>query len=87
MAKADKKSKKIIQSKKCIGCGICNSVCPVNAKLMKDDNFDPQTAKLAIQIINGMAVINEEICIRCGACSKSCPIESLSVVEIEPAAA
>jgi 4Fe-4S ferredoxin len=87
MAKAEKKNKKIVQSKNCIGCGICYSVCPVNAKLMKNDDFDPETAEFAIQIINGMAVINDEICLRCGTCSKTCPIESLSVVEIESATA
>jgi 4Fe-4S ferredoxin len=87
MAKAEKKNKKIVQSKKCIGCGICYSVCPVNAKLVKSDDFNPETAEFAIQIINGMAVINDEICIRCGTCSKTCPIESLSIVEIESATA
>ncbi len=87
MAKADKKNKKVVQSKKCIGCGIYYSVCPVNAKAMKNDDFDPDTAELEIRIINGMAIINDEVCIRCGACSKICPIESLKIVELESATA
>lgn len=87
MAKADKKNKKIVQSKKCVGCGICYSVCPVNAKLMKSDDFYPDTAELAIRIIDGAAIINDEACIRCGACSKICPVESLTVVELESATA
>jgi len=87
MAKADKKNKKIIQSKKCIGCGICYSVCPVNAKVMKSDDFDPDTSELAIRIFDGMAVISDDVCIRCGACSKICPVESLTIVELESAAA
>jgi 4Fe-4S ferredoxin len=87
MAKTDKKNKKIVQSKKCVGCGICYSVCPVNAKIVKSDDFDPDTAELAIKIINGMAVIDDEICVRCGACSKICPIESLKIVELESATA
>ena len=87
MAKADKKNKKIVQSKTCVGCGICYSVCPVNAKLMKSDDFDPDTAELAIRIVDGAALINDEVCIRCGACSKICPVESLTVVELESATA
>lgn len=87
MTNTDKKNKKIVQSKKCIGCGICYSVCPVNAKAMKSDDFDPDRAELAIRIINGVAILNDESCIRCGACSKTCPIESLKIVEPEPATA
>jgi len=87
MAKADKKNKKIVQSRKCIGCGICYSVCPVNTKAMKSDDFDPYTAELAIRIVDGMAVLIDEMCIRCGACSKICPVESLTIVELEPATA
>jgi 4Fe-4S ferredoxin len=59
----------------------------VNAKAMKSDEFDPDTAELAIRIINGMAILNDEICIRCGACSKTCPIESLKTMELELATA
>ncbi|AKB73703.1 Ferredoxin [Methanosarcina lacustris Z-7289] len=87
MAKADKKNKQIVQSEKCIGCGICYTVCPVNAKLMKNDDFDPETAELAIRIIDGMAIISDEVCIRCGACSRICPVESLTIVELESATA
>jgi 4Fe-4S ferredoxin len=87
MAKADKKNKKVVQSKICIGCGICYSVCPVNAKIMKSDDFNPDTSELAIKIINGMAAINDDICVHCGACSKICPIESLKIVELESATA
>ena len=87
MAKADKKNKKIVQSEKCIGCGICYSVCPVNAKLIKNDDFDPDTADLALRVIDGKAVIDDEFCVRCGACSKICPVESLTVIEVESASA
>lgn len=87
MAKADLKTKKVVQSEKCIGCGICSSVCPVNAKLMKMDDFDPENADLAIRIVGGIAVIDDNNCIRCGACSRICPVESLTLVELSAATA
>ena len=87
-AKTEQKSKFVsVDPGKCIGCGICYSVCPVNAKAMKSDDFDPDTAELAIRIINGVAILNDESCIRCGACSRTCPIESLKIVELESATA
>jgi 4Fe-4S ferredoxin len=87
MAKAEKKNKKIVQSKKCVGCGICYSVCSVNAKLMKSDDFYPDTVELAIWIVDKAAIISDEACIRCGNCPKICPVESLTVLELESATA
>jgi 4Fe-4S ferredoxin len=54
---------------------------------MKSDDFDPETAELAIRIIDGMAIISDDVCIRCGACIKICPVESLTLVELETATA
>jgi len=87
MAKADKKNKKIVQSKKCVGCGICASVCPINTKLAKSDDFDPETSELAIRILDGVAILSDEICVRCGACAKICPVESLTIIDVESATA
>lgn len=78
MAKND--TKKLINEDSCIGCGICVSVCTINTKLSKADDFNPDTADLAIVINNGAAVIGDS-CITCGICLKTCPIGSLSVVE------
>ena len=61
MAKVNKKNKKIVQSKNCVGCGICASVCPINTKLMKNDDFDPETTELAIRIIDVVAILSDEI--------------------------
>ena len=82
MAKANKK---IVQSDKCTGCGICDSVCPINTKLEKKDEFDHDSAKLAIRVRNGQAIVDDEICISCGSCVRNCPVESLSIVEIAAA--
>ena len=57
----------------------------LNTKLEKKDDFDHDTAKLAIRVRNGSAVVDEEICIACGSCVRNCPVESLSIVEIPTA--
>jgi len=74
------KDKKLMQSDICNGCGICVSVCPQNTKLSKADDFDANTAKLAISVNNGAAVINYEVCITCGICTRNCPVTSLTIV-------
>ncbi|HEY9245274.1 MAG TPA: 4Fe-4S binding protein [Candidatus Methanoperedens sp.] len=76
------KDKKLIQSENCNGCGICVTVCPTNMKLSKAENFNIDTAKLAIHVTNGSAVIDYGSCIACGICSKNCPVGSLSVVQL-----
>lgn len=48
---------------RCVGCGACHNICPVNAITMNMDK-------------NGFykPSINENICINCGACDRVCPI-------------
>ncbi len=74
------KDKKLMQLDICNGCGICVSVCPTNIKLSKADDFDMNTAKLAISVTNGAAVINPDVCIACGICTRNCPVTSLAIV-------
>ena len=40
----------IINSKKCIGCGICVQACPVDA----------------LEIVDGIVKVDQEKCIKCG---------------------
>lgn len=54
----------MIDKNKCIGCGSCISVCPVEAISFGED---------------GKAQINPEICIRCGSCQAVCPVEAIKV--------
>ena len=51
-----------VNQKKCIGCGTCVSICPVEAI-----SFDAK----------GRAVINQKKCIHCGACASSCPVNAI----------
>ena len=50
----------------CMGLGDCAVACPYGA----------------IQVCNGVAVVNRELCVGCGLCAKACPN---SVIRIAPA--
>ena len=52
---------------KCIYCGGCVSVCPVNALTLKETRIEADASK----------------CIDCGACIKFCPVGALAKVEKE----
>ena len=54
----------MIDKNKCIGCGTCVAICPVEAI-----SFD----------VDGKAVIDTKKCIRCGACQASCPVEAIEI--------
>jgi ferredoxin len=76
------KDKKLVQSENCNGCGICVTVCPTNTKLSKAEDFDIDSAKLAIHVTNGAAVVDYNTCIACGICTKNCPVGSLAMVQL-----
>ena len=49
-----------IELSKCVGCGVCWTVCPYQA-------IDPDE--------NGLAVVNEALCKGCGTCVAACPAQ------------
>ena len=54
----------MIDKKKCISCGTCVAICPVEAISFGAD---------------GKAQINAAKCIHCGSCEASCPVEAITL--------
>jgi len=54
-----------VDTPKCVGCGDCMSVCPVNA----------------ITIIDGKAVIDTDKCIKCEICIKTCNYNAIRKIK------
>ena len=58
-----------IQSQQCVGCGECVDVCQEGA----------------IQLINGLAKINQDKCRQCEACLALCPVNAIvAILDTEP---
>jgi ferredoxin len=53
-----------LEEEKCIGCGMCSTVCPHGV-------FVPANGRVKIQDRNA--------CMECGACARNCPVEAIRV--------
>ncbi len=52
-----------VDPNKCVGCGACVSVCPVQAISMEGDK----------------AKVDPNKCVDCGACVSACPVQAISM--------
>lgn len=55
------KSSIFVESNRCVGCGDCEKVCPVDA----------------VKVFNGKAIIDAEKCIKCEICIGSCTYNAI----------
>lgn len=53
----------MVDETKCITCGACVAICPVEA----------------IKIVNGKAKIDPKKCIACGSCERFCPVGAIKI--------
>lgn len=53
-----------VNKEKCLGCGVCASVCPVEAITLSN------SAEYAI--------INHDLCMECFTCIETCPQEAIT---------
>ena len=57
-----------VDQEKCIGCGECVDVCPVDVYEMKDEKSVP---------------VNAEECIGCESCIEVCEQDAITVTEVD----
>lgn len=64
-----KKRKADVNRKRCVACGTCVKVCPMDA----------------IAIVQGIsAQVAQETCVGCGKCAKECPADAITIREVQP---
>lgn len=54
----------MVNKQKCVGCGTCVNMCPVEAISFDED---------------GKAQIDKNICIKCGTCEAVCPVNAIKI--------
>ena len=62
-----KKMSPFVNPSECVGCSDCVQICPVNGR----------NGKVAIEIVDGKAIINPDDCIACGLCVQVCSFKAV----------
>jgi len=73
------KKPRYVDETKCIGCGRCSEVCPIEIPNEYEGGLVPRKA-IYIPFPNALpnvALIDRENCIECGACERICPVKAI----------
>lgn len=72
----------VVDTEKCIGCGKCNKVCPMDAITVSNNeikiNPDLDLTE-ENKITKKCARVNKDICLGCGVCVKNCPVGAIKL--------
>lgn len=72
----------VVDTEKCIGCGKCNKVCPMDAISVSEKGIkiNPDLDLTDENIITKKcAGVNKDICLGCGVCVKNCPVGAIKL--------
>jgi len=74
-----RKNPRYVDEKKCTGCALCTTKCPVNVP----DEFNRGIGERSAiyipfpQAVPKLAVMDKDVCINCKNCERTCPAESI----------
>ncbi len=63
-----------VYANKCIGCGVCVTVCPQGVYELREVEEDGSTKMKSVPV-------NEDACIKCYACVSNCPMGAIVIEE------
>jgi len=62
----------VVDTERCKGCGLCESVCPKKIIVMDKENMNSKG-------FNTAKIINQAECIGCGFCATICPDVAIEI--------
>jgi len=80
-----RKNPRYVNEKKCTGCGLCTTKCPIKVPSEFDRGIGERNAIYIPfpQAVPKLAIIDKTVCIDCKNCQRNCPAEAIDL-EQEP---
>jgi len=80
-----RKNPRYVDEKKCTGCGLCTTKCPIQVPSEFNRGIGERGAIYIPfpQAVPKYAVIDKEVCINCRSCERTCPAEAIDFEQEE----